>query len=243
MTENKKENVLDIYFCNENFIKVIKSSFLVLFLILFLFIFFRLCFAKNIHKESELFSLYERFKFNINQLLTVEESHKLLSGPESRAIIYQGILITKDTPERIKLIKLLKDSFQADEITNAFDIKLVKFLKEIDEALIPPNYTTFYNTYKKSDISKNKKIKFNNKIIHQSKILDYFKEDSDLKNVEKDLENILKKIKKDKKYFFSTKDLIMLCLEDCGSYPPLNLKNLKKELILRTCLEKRLEKT
>jgi len=162
------------------------------------------------YKESELFSLYERFKFNINQLLTVEESHKLLFGPESRAIIYQGILITKDTPERIKLIKLLKDSFQEDEITNAFDIKLVQFLEEIDEALIPPNYTTFYNTYKKSNISKNKKIKFNNKIIHQSKILDYFKEDSDLKNVEKDLENILKKIKKDKKYFFSTKDLIML---------------------------------
>jgi len=162
------------------------------------------------YKESELFSLYERFKFNINQLLTVEESHKLLSKPESRALIYQGILITKDTPERIKLIKLLKDSFQQDEIINAFDIKLAQFLKELDEAAIPSNYTTFYNTYKKSKISKDKKTKFNNKIIHQSKILDYFKEDSDLKNVEKDLENVLKKIKKDKKYFFSTKDLIML---------------------------------
>ena len=31
-----------------------------------------------------------------------------------------------------------------------------------------------------------------------------------IKNFEKDLENLLKKIKKDKKYFFSTKDLIML---------------------------------
>ena len=69
---------------------------------------------------------------------------------------------------------------------------------------------TFYNSYKKVSISKNKKIKFNNKIIHQSKILDHFKEESNLKNVEKDLENLLKKIKKDKKYFFSTKDIIML---------------------------------
>ena len=47
-------------------------------------------------------------------------------------------------------------------------------------------------------------------IIHQSKILNYFKQDSNSKNIEKDLENLLKKIKKDKKYFFSTKDIIML---------------------------------
>jgi hypothetical protein len=40
--------------------------------------------------------------------------------------------------------------------------------------------------------------------------LNYFKEDADLKNIEKDLENLLKKIKKDKKYFFSIKDIILL---------------------------------
>ena len=33
------------------------------------------------YQESELFALYERFMFNINQLLTIEESYKLLSGP------------------------------------------------------------------------------------------------------------------------------------------------------------------
>ena len=162
------------------------------------------------YKEEELFALYERFKFNINQLLTVEESYKLLPSSESRALIYQGILISKEASEKIKLVKLLKDLFQKDKIPEAFDDKLVKFLNEIDETEIPSNYTEFYSTYKKSSISVNKKIKFNNKIIHQSKILNYFKEDSDLKNIEKDLENLLKKIKKDKKYFFSNKDLIML---------------------------------
>ncbi len=40
--------------------------------------------------------------------------------------------------------------------------------------------------------------------------MNYFKEVSQSKNIEKDLENLLKNIKKDKKYFFSTKDLIML---------------------------------
>jgi len=162
------------------------------------------------YKEEELFALYERFKFNINQLLTVEESYKLLPNPESRALVYQGILITKETSEKIKLIKLLKDLFIKDEVSEAFNYKLVEFLDGIDETEIPSDYTVFYNSYKKASISKNKKIKFNNKIIHQSKILDHFKEESNLKNVEKDLENLLKKIKKDKKYFFSTKDIIML---------------------------------
>ena len=162
------------------------------------------------YKEAELFTLYERFKFNINQLLTVEESYKLLPSFESRAIVYQGILITKETSEKIKLIKLLKDLFEKDGISEAFDAKLVEFLEGMDESEIPSNYIDFYNSYKKASISKNKKIKFNNKIIHQSKILDYFKEDPNLNNVKKDLENLLKKIKKDKKYFFSTKDIIML---------------------------------
>ena len=162
------------------------------------------------YKEDELFSLYERFLFNINQLLTVEESYKVLQNTESRALLYQGILISQETSNKIKLIKLLKDSFKKEGITNAFDVRLSQFLKEINEEEIPSNYTVFYNEYKKPSTTLNKKIKFNNKIIHQSKILDYFKGENNLKNIEKDLENILKKVKKNKNYYFSTKDLIML---------------------------------
>jgi hypothetical protein len=162
------------------------------------------------YQESELFALYERFMFNINQLLTIEESHKLLSNSEARALLYQGVLITKESSEKIKLIKLLKDSFEKDDISDAFDIKLDELLNAIDETKVPSNYTSFYQFNLKDTITSNKKIKFNNKIIHQSNLLNYFKEDVDIKNIEKDLENLLKKIKKDKKYFFSIKDIILL---------------------------------
>jgi len=162
------------------------------------------------YQESDLFALYERFMFNINQLLTIEESYKLLSNSEARALLYQGVLITKEASEKIKLMKLLKDSFEKDGISKAFDVKLDELLNEVDETKISSNYTNFYQSYLKDNIINNKKIKFNNKIIHQSNILNYFKEDNDSKNIEKDLENLLKKIKKDKKYFFSTKDIIIL---------------------------------
>ena len=161
------------------------------------------------YDENELFTIYERFMFNINQLLTVKDAYKSLSNSEARALLYQGILLNKETSEKIQLIKLLKNSFIQDKIPNAFDIKLTKFLKEMNIEEIPSDYQSFFQFYSKSNISE-KKIKFNNKIVHQSKLLNYFIEDSSEQKIEKDLENLLKKIKKDKKYFFSIKDIILL---------------------------------
>jgi len=178
------------------------------------------------YKESELFVLYERFRFNINQLLTVKEAYKLLPNSSSRALLYQGILLTKEPSEKIQLIKLLKELFEKDNISNAFDVKLVKFLKEVDATEVPSNYTDFYQFYLKNT-NNNKKIKFNDKIIHQSKLLDYFKEDSSKQNIEKDLESLLKKIKKNSKYFFSIKDMILLeSLKADGVQIPKKYKNI-----------------
>ena len=178
------------------------------------------------YKESELFALYERFRFNINQLLTVREAYKLLPNSASRALLYQGILLTKEPSEKIQLIKLLKELFEKDNISNAFDVKLVKFLKEVDATEVPSNYTDFYQFYLKNT-NNNKKIKFNDKIIHQSKLLDYFKEDSSKQNIEKDLESLLKKIKKNSKYFFSIKDMILLeSLKADGVQIPKKYKNI-----------------
>ena len=61
------------------------------------------------YTEKELFELYKRFQFNINQLLNIKESTKVLSVIEARALIYQGILIT--TEIRIMASYSLKNSF------------------------------------------------------------------------------------------------------------------------------------
>jgi len=162
------------------------------------------------YSEDDLFSIYERYMFNINQLLNAQDSYKTLSNSQARALIYQAILINKDTSERIKLIQLLKELFIKDEIENAFDISLNKFLKGLNEEEIPLNYKSFYESNLKNNDSKVKKIKFNNKIIHQSKLLNYFIEDFNKQKTEKNLENTLKKFKRDKKYYFSIKDIILI---------------------------------
>ena len=43
------------------------------------------------YSEKNLFEIYKRFQFNINQLLNAENSYKSLSNIEARALIYQKI--------------------------------------------------------------------------------------------------------------------------------------------------------
>ena len=160
--------------------------------------------------EKDLLNLYTRYRFSINQLITVLESYKMLPGHESRALLYQGFLISKDVKSKIELIKILKEQFNKDDIGNAFNNELVRILEELDEKEIPSNYSDFYNYHLADKKNSNKKIKFNNKIIHQSKLLNYFSDDIDSEKIEKELEKKLKKIKKNKKYYFSTKDIILI---------------------------------
>ena len=162
------------------------------------------------YTEKELFELYSRFKFNINQLLNIQESTKVLSTIESRALIYQGILITTKVENKLKLMNALKNSFKNDGIENAFDIELRAFLSKIEKEEIPADFTSFYNRYIDEDGAEFTSIKINNKVLHQSKLVNYLKEGGSQKKITKDLNDLLKKIKKNKKYFFSTKDIILV---------------------------------
>jgi len=163
------------------------------------------------YEESDLFDLYTRFMFNINQLLTVEQSYKIMPNYKARALLYQGILLSKTPEEKINLIKILKESFIKENISKAFDKELSKHLKSINKNDVTSNHSSFYNFYLEIDQVQKNKIKFNNKILHQSKILNHFiKENYSSKNTQKDFDTFLKKAKKNKKYFFSTKDIILI---------------------------------
>ena len=162
------------------------------------------------YTEKELFELYKRFQFNINQLLNIKESTKTLTAIEARALIYQGILITTEVDSKLELMSALKNSFRNENIENAFNIELREFLSDIEKEEVPSNYTTFYEKYINENKTTVTNIKINNKILHQSKLINYFRESVPEKKITKDLNDFLKKIKKDKKYFFSKKDVILV---------------------------------
>ena len=162
------------------------------------------------YSEEELFEFYKRFQFSLNQLLNAKESYKSLPPIEGRALVFQRVLLTEESKLKLELLKILKDIFEEGGIGNAFDVELKRFLNQISIEDIPSNFTTFYNRYGKNEENIDRKIKYSNKILHQSKLINYFNGDYSKSRVEGDLDKFLKKIKKDKKYFLSKKDIIFL---------------------------------
>ena len=164
----------------------------------------------EIYDEKELLNLYKRFQFDINQLINVNDAYKVLPEYKGRALLYQRLLLAVDTEQKLDLTRKLKESFDKGNLTKAFDEELSIILKKIDVNKIPANFTNFYNNNKEPDKVKQSKIKFNNKVVHQSKLLKYFLNKTSLPRVEKETNDLLKKIKKNKKYFFSMKDIMMV---------------------------------
>ena len=95
--------------------------------------------------------------------------------------------------KKLYLARLLKNLFENDNLGNAFYIELSKILLLIDKSKITSDLITFYDNNIINEETVNKKIKFNNKIIHQSKLLNYFVEKKDISKIEKETNDLLKK--------------------------------------------------
>ena len=162
------------------------------------------------YDESDLLDLYTRFQFNIYQIISVFDSYKLLPNHEARALLYQSFLVSKEADTQIKLLEILKKEFDDDNLNKAFDKELLRLIQTIDKDKISSGYLEFYEAQLAKLNNTNLKIKYNNKILHQSKLINYFNGEISKEKTEKDLDKMLKKLKKNKKYYFSTKDNILI---------------------------------
>ena len=88
---------------------------------------------------------------------------------------------------------MLNKSFDESNLSNVFNEELSKILNSINQDQIPSNFTTFYNQNKEPYKKEKQKIKINNKIFHQSKLLNYFLNKTSLPKVEKETNDFLKK--------------------------------------------------
>ena len=162
------------------------------------------------YEEIDLLNLYKRFQFSVDQLLNIEGEILRISKIQSRALLYQGILLNNDPNTVTNLSKLLKESFEKDSIPNAFNRELKKILENFKLEELSSDLTEFYSKSLEQESLENE-IKFNNKILHQSKLVKYFgRESISKKKIEKDLNNYLKKIKKSKKNYLITKDIVLI---------------------------------
>ena len=197
--------------------------------------------AESSFESEEIFNIYKQIIFNVNQLINANEVYKSLPNYKARALIYQSILLTDNVEKKLNLAFLLKELFIKDKLFDVYSLELSNILKSIDADAIPEDYIDIVKKNLEQNYGVEKKVKFDNEIIHRSKILKHFLENNqNITKTEKDFKNIYKKIKRNKKYFISIKDIIVLeSLEVDGVKLPkdLDYSQLSAELTVPENLE------
>ena len=158
-----------------------------------------------------IFNFYKQIPFNFNTLLNAKNIYQTLEDSDSRALIYQKYLLAENVSSKVEYLFLLDELFKKANLQSLYTNFLSEKLNEIGLENIPENY---------KEIAKSKiltraelqlgKVKYNDKILHQSKVLKFYLENENPKKIQKDVDKILKKIIKNKKYFISAKDVALI---------------------------------
>ena len=193
-----------------------------------------------------IFDIYKQFSFNLSNLINAKNVYSSLDDREARALIYQKYLLSEDYKSRVEYLFILEELFKKNDISNLYSEFLSDSLKEIGIENIPNNYKEISQkkmlTNKEATLGK---IKYNDKIIHQSKILKFYLENENEKKVQKEINRIFKKIRKNKKYFYSAKDLALIesLIKDGFKVPnDLNYDELAQKIIIPSNLIELIEK-
>ena len=177
--------------------------------------------------KSEVFEIYKNIPYNIKELLRAEDVYKTLEPIEARALIYQKFLLSDSTENKLNYLLLLHQLFKKDKLSNIYKIYLSDQLKLLDPEEIPRKYEKFVVNNIILDSSKKlNKIKYSDSRYETSKMLRFYTEKNfSLKNAQKELKNVHKKIKRNKKYKISLKDIVLLeSLKSDGVEIPKDIK-------------------
>ena len=126
-------------------------------------------------------------------------------------MLYQKYLLSEDNDTKIEYLLLLEEMFKKENLQNIYS----KFLSDSIKKIGIENISERFKESAQSRIISEErfltnKVKYNDKILHQSKIIKYYVAEENKKKVQKDIDKIFKKISKNRKYFYSAKDLALV---------------------------------
>ena len=173
----------------------------------------------NTFSKKYIFEIYKNIKFNFSDFLDADEIYLKLDPVNARALIYQKVLLSDNIEKKLKYLFLLNNLFKKDNLSNVFKEYLNIELKNLDPEQIPLPYKQLVAEniiYVEKNILG--KIKYNNNNYHTSRIIKFYTENNTYKkSIEKEIKTIHKKIKKNKKYKTSLKDIMLFeALESDG---------------------------
>ncbi|MBA1339489.1 MAG: hypothetical protein FD544_000033 [Pelagibacterales bacterium] len=167
---------------------------------------------KDTFEKTKIFEIYKRIPFNLNTLINAEDLYQTLDTLNARALIYQKFLLSDSIENKIKLLVTLKELFKRDNLLNVYVQFMSQSLQKLEQDEIPDSYKSVVEKNIISNIDvKLGRIKYDDKILHRSRTIRFYTEsNTSIKKAQKDFENVYKKIRKNKKYFFSAKDLALV---------------------------------
>ena len=158
-----------------------------------------------------IFGFYKQKSFNINALINAENTYQTYNPSEARSLIYQKYLLSEDINSKLKYLFLLEELFKKDKLQNVYSEILSDELLKIEFQNIPKEYKEVVENRiideKQESLGK---VKFNDKILHQSRIIKFYIDREEGKKIQKDIDKVFKKISKNRKYFYSAKDLALV---------------------------------
>ena len=160
--------------------------------------------------KNKIFEIYKQIPFNLNTLVNAKNNYQTLNSSDARALIYQKYLLAEENSSKIEYLFLLEELFKKEDLFNVYSKFLSDKIQEIGLADLPERYkeAAAEKIVSDEDLLLGK-VKYNDKILHQSKIIKYYVEGENKKKIQKDIDKIFKKITKNKKYFVSAKDLAL----------------------------------
>tara|TARA_B100000963_G_scaffold61509_1_gene49445 strand:- start:5706 stop:7448 length:1743 start_codon:yes stop_codon:yes gene_type:complete len=190
--------------------------------------------------EKLIFDIYKQIPHNLNTLINAKNLYQTLDGSNARSLIFQKYLLSEDIDAKLEYLFLLDDLFKEQKLESIYSNFLSDNLKKIGLSNIPEKYQEISESrILKDEANKYGKIKYNDKILHQSKIIKFYIEKENKKKIQKDIDKIFKKISKNRKYFYSAKDLALVeALTKDGFKIPENFN--KKELASKYDIPKNL---
>ncbi len=176
--------------------------------------------------KNKIFEIYKQIPFKLNTLINAKNSYQTLNESDARALIYQKYLLSEDIESKLEYLFLLEDLFKKADFVKIYSEFLSDKIEELGVENLPSEYKEIALTKIVSGKDFNLgKVKYNDKILHQSKILKYLIEGENKKKAQKDIDKIFKRIAKNKKYFVSAKDLALVdSLVKDGFSLPANFK-------------------